>query len=102
MSDHDHVTVERLDGVGRIVMDRPDHHNALNRAMAAELRDATADLVEDDDVRCLVLTGEGSAFNTGRTSRRSRETRRTAADSEGWRHDFTARSGTSPPRRCPP
>jgi 2-(1,2-epoxy-1,2-dihydrophenyl)acetyl-CoA isomerase len=65
MCGHDHVTVERLDGVGRIVMDRPDHHNALNRAMAAELRDATADLVEDDDVRCLVLTGEGSAFNTG-------------------------------------
>lgn len=63
--DPEYLSVERVDGVGRIVMDRPDHHNAMNEAMAGELRDAAVELVEDDDVRCLVLTGVGEAFNTG-------------------------------------
>jgi 2-(1,2-epoxy-1,2-dihydrophenyl)acetyl-CoA isomerase len=61
----DHLRIERVDGVGRIVMDRPDAHNAMNEPMAAELRDATVELVEDDDVRCIVLTGVGGVFNTG-------------------------------------
>jgi 2-(1,2-epoxy-1,2-dihydrophenyl)acetyl-CoA isomerase len=65
MRGHEHLTVERVDGVGRIAMERADQHNALTVEMANELRDATGDLVEDDDVRCLVLTGSGDAFNTG-------------------------------------
>jgi 2-(1,2-epoxy-1,2-dihydrophenyl)acetyl-CoA isomerase len=62
---YDTIAVERADGVARVTMERPDHHNALNRAMADELRTATTELVEDGDVRCLVLTGTGGAFNTG-------------------------------------
>jgi 2-(1,2-epoxy-1,2-dihydrophenyl)acetyl-CoA isomerase len=46
-------------------MDRPETHNAMGEAMAAELRDAAVELVEDDDVRCIVLTGSGATFNTG-------------------------------------
>lgn len=62
---YEHVTVTRSDGVGRLVMDRSERNNALNRAMADELRDAVVDLVEDDAVRCIALTGTGGAFNTG-------------------------------------
>jgi len=65
MQEFEHLAVERVDGVGRIVMDRPDRHNAMDARMAAELRDATADLIEDDGVRAAVLTGTGAAFNTG-------------------------------------
>ncbi|WP_135822738.1 enoyl-CoA hydratase/isomerase family protein [Halostella litorea] len=65
MQEFEHLTVERVDGVGRIVMERADRHNAMNARMAGELRDATADLVEDDGVRAAVLTGTGAAFNTG-------------------------------------
>ncbi len=63
--DPDHVTVERTGGVGRVVMDRPETNNAMDPRMARQVRDATMDLVEDDDVRCLVLTGTAGAFNTG-------------------------------------
>jgi 2-(1,2-epoxy-1,2-dihydrophenyl)acetyl-CoA isomerase len=60
------VRVERVDEtVGRVVMDRPETHNAMDESMAAALRDAVLDLVEDDAVRCVVLTGAGPAFNTG-------------------------------------
>lgn len=63
--DHETITVDRVDGVARVTMARPDHHNSLDRTMADELRDATVRLVEDRDVRCIVLGAEGSAFNTG-------------------------------------
>lgn len=61
----DPVTVERTDGVGRVVMDRPERNNSINRAMADDLRDAAIDLMEDDAVRAIVVTGSGGTFNTG-------------------------------------
>jgi 2-(1,2-epoxy-1,2-dihydrophenyl)acetyl-CoA isomerase len=61
----EYLDVERADGVARVTMTRTDHHNSLNREMADELADAVIDLVADDDVRCLALTGAGGAFNTG-------------------------------------
>ncbi|WP_255170035.1 enoyl-CoA hydratase/isomerase family protein [Natrononativus amylolyticus] len=63
--DTDHLSLEIDDGVGRIVMDRPERHNAMDAAMARDLADALESLSADDDVRCLVLTGTGGAFNTG-------------------------------------
>lgn len=62
---YENLTVERDDGIGKIVMERTDHHNAMDEFMAGELRDATIQLDTDDDVRCIVLTGRGAAFNTG-------------------------------------
>jgi 2-(1,2-epoxy-1,2-dihydrophenyl)acetyl-CoA isomerase len=55
----------REDGVGRIVFDRPEAHNAINGAMSEELPDAAQRLASDDDVRCIVVTAYGSTFNTG-------------------------------------
>lgn len=65
MPEYEHVAVERGDAVGRIVMDRPGKNNAMDARMAGEIRDAAIELVEDDDLRCIVLTGTGATFNTG-------------------------------------
>lgn len=64
MAEFEHLSVERTDDVARVTMNRPETHNAMNPAMAAELRTATADLYEDDS-RCVVLTGTDGVFNTG-------------------------------------
>jgi 2-(1,2-epoxy-1,2-dihydrophenyl)acetyl-CoA isomerase len=61
----EHVSVTRTEAVGRITMDRPEANNSLNPAMSEELHEAAIELVEDDDVRCIVLTGTGRTFNTG-------------------------------------
>lgn len=53
------------DGVGWIVLDRPDAHNSINQTMGEELPDAAQTLASDDDVRCIALTANGSTFNTG-------------------------------------
>lgn len=61
----EHVTVERSGAIGRLVMDRPEQNNAMDRRMVGEMRDAAVELAEDDDVRCIVFTGTGATFNTG-------------------------------------
>lgn len=65
--DLEHVTVTHAaDGaVGRITFDRPERNNAMDQQAADELHRAAIDLVEDEGVRCIVLTGTGGAFNTG-------------------------------------
>jgi 2-(1,2-epoxy-1,2-dihydrophenyl)acetyl-CoA isomerase len=65
--EYEHVTVTRAaDGaVGRLTFDRPERNNAMDQRAADELNRAAIDLVEDDSVRCILLTGTGGAFNTG-------------------------------------
>jgi 2-(1,2-epoxy-1,2-dihydrophenyl)acetyl-CoA isomerase len=59
------VRVERADGVATLVLDRPDSLNALNAAMRRELLAAFRTFSRDDEVRVVVLTGEGRAFCAG-------------------------------------
>jgi enoyl-CoA hydratase/carnithine racemase len=76
----DDLTAIRLDvtgAVGVVTLARPDKLNALNRAMVEELTTVVERLVESDDVRALVLVGEGRMFSAG-------------ADIEEFRESFGA------------
>ncbi|PSJ28550.1 enoyl-CoA hydratase [Streptosporangium nondiastaticum] len=56
----------RTDGVALVTLDRPERHNALDLAAAAELTDVWRRFRFDDTVRAVVLTGAGDrAFCTG-------------------------------------
>lgn len=52
-------------GVARLVLNRPDKHNAMNAAMIAELTAAAGRLGRDPAVRVVVLTGAGASFCAG-------------------------------------
>ncbi len=52
-------------GVVEIVLNRPRIHNALNRATYAELDDAFGRAGSSDDVRAVLLRGEGKSFCAG-------------------------------------
>lgn len=52
-------------GVGTITLNRPDVYNALNDEITYELQDALKAVAKDDQVRVVVLTGEGKAFCSG-------------------------------------
>ena len=65
MPETEHVSVERDGAVGRVVMNRPDRHNAMTPAMARDVASALETVATDDTVRCIVLTGSGATFNTG-------------------------------------
>jgi 2-(1,2-epoxy-1,2-dihydrophenyl)acetyl-CoA isomerase len=53
------------DGVGHIVLDRPDAKNALTIAMRDGIVDALRDIRADPAVRAVLLTGAGDAFCAG-------------------------------------
>jgi methylglutaconyl-CoA hydratase len=59
------VRIEIENGVGTVVMDRPDRHNAFDEHVIAELTAGFARLGADDSVRAVVLRGAGKSFSAG-------------------------------------
>jgi enoyl-CoA hydratase/carnithine racemase len=65
MSNFEHLIVERHGPVGWLINNRPDQLNAMNNGMREEFADAWRELDKDSDVRVIVHTGNGRAFQTG-------------------------------------
>jgi enoyl-CoA hydratase len=65
MSDFDTLDVHRDGHVGWLIFDRPDAGNAMDAAMLDELERAWRELADDPQVRVIVNTGNGRAFQTG-------------------------------------
>ncbi|THE65390.1 enoyl-CoA hydratase/isomerase family protein [Salinadaptatus halalkaliphilus] len=65
MVSYDCLTYAADDGVARIALDRPDALNALNPQLLDELEAAIDRAGEADDVRIVVLRGNGRAFSAG-------------------------------------
>ncbi|MBM3389936.1 MAG: enoyl-CoA hydratase/isomerase family protein [Betaproteobacteria bacterium] len=62
---YEFIALERQEGVAVLRLNRPESFNAWNQQMRAELRDAVAELVADDELRAVVITGTGKAFSAG-------------------------------------
>ena len=56
---------EKLNGVGTITFNRPERMNAVTPQMCADLKEILDIIEADDELRCIVLTGAGSAFSAG-------------------------------------
>ncbi len=59
------IIPEIKDNVGMIKMNRPDALNALNSTTLGELKEAISQLNESDNVKVIIITGEGKAFVAG-------------------------------------
>ncbi|MEO6834558.1 MAG: enoyl-CoA hydratase-related protein [Candidatus Tumulicola sp.] len=59
------VTLTFADGVARVTLARPDVRNAFNANVIAELHDAFTRIAAADDVRAVVLAGQGTVFCGG-------------------------------------
>lgn len=64
-SSFEHLKVERHGPVGWLINNRPERLNAMNAAMREEFGVAWRELDDDPEVRVIVHTGEGKAFQTG-------------------------------------
>jgi enoyl-CoA hydratase/carnithine racemase len=61
-----HLRLTRpADGVALVTLDNPDQRNAMSGPMTAAWVRTMGELRADPDVRCVVVTGEGSAFCSG-------------------------------------
>ena len=71
-------TLNRTDegAVSTVALARPDTRNALNPALISDLTNCFEALAEDERIRVVVLTGEGSSFCAGADIGYMRETAR--------------------------
>jgi enoyl-CoA hydratase/carnithine racemase len=65
VGDYEHLIVERRGPVGWLINNRPEQLNAMNATMRDEFASAWLELDRDPDVRVIVHTGNGRAFQTG-------------------------------------
>lgn len=61
----EHILTSREGGVLTLTLNRPAAFNSFTRPMAAQLQDALREAAQDEEVRCVVITGEGRAFCAG-------------------------------------
>nr|WP_225905709.1 enoyl-CoA hydratase/isomerase family protein [Stygiolobus caldivivus] len=61
----DTVQLKKEPPLGWIYLNRPDKRNAINDQLIKDLRQAVDDLVLDDQIKVIVITGNGKAFCAG-------------------------------------
>jgi enoyl-CoA hydratase/carnithine racemase len=61
----EHVLISADDGIGRIVLNRPEKRNALTHAMMTAILDALDGFSRDDAIRVVLLGARGSSFCSG-------------------------------------
>lgn len=82
------VLLEQIESkIGILTLNRPDTLNALNVELMRRLTDAIARMAENDDVRCVVVTGAGPGFCAGGDINEIRKASQQRAQ------------GTAPPRK---
>lgn len=61
----DMIEVKVTDCAGTIILNRPEHGNALTRRMVCQITDALDDLYLEKAVRAIIITGAGNTFCQG-------------------------------------
>lgn len=59
------LNIDRQDGIARITLDRPAVRNAFDDALIASLTSLLREIEKDDNIRVVVLAGNGPAFCAG-------------------------------------
>ncbi len=65
MSDYQQIIYEKQGAVVRVKMNRPRFRNAQSRILLEELDAAFKEAVADNDIRVIILSGEGDHFSSG-------------------------------------
>jgi trans-feruloyl-CoA hydratase/vanillin synthase len=62
---YEFVKIRVHDGIAWTALNRPEKRNAMSPALHYEMDDALARLEVDDNVKVVVVTGEGGNFSAG-------------------------------------
>jgi enoyl-CoA hydratase/carnithine racemase len=65
MNDYQTIRYRRQGDIGTLTLARPDKRNAQNPLMWQELARLGGDLLPDETLRCLLVTGQGPVFSAG-------------------------------------
>src|SRR5947208_17089027 len=59
------IIFSTADSIATIKLNRPEKLNAFGGPMREEILDALEKIARDDDIRAVIVTGEGRAFSAG-------------------------------------
>lgn len=59
------VLFEKVDGIGKITLNRPEALNALNSSVLLALNEVLTTIEQDSEIRVVVITGAGRSFVAG-------------------------------------
>jgi len=65
MESYKTIRLDKRDGIGYLTLNRPEVRNAFNQEMIDELRNALRIVDRDQEIRVLIITGAGKAFQAG-------------------------------------
>jgi enoyl-CoA hydratase/carnithine racemase len=85
LMDFEEIRYEKADGILRLTLNRPAALNAVTARMRVELQAAAELWDSDDDVRVVIVAGEGSAFCAGADLTRTRMAGNDRPDEAGLR-----------------
>jgi enoyl-CoA hydratase/carnithine racemase len=60
-----HVVGDKKGSIYYITLNRPDKRNALSPKMLIQISDMVETLVQDPEIRAVIVNGEGSVFSAG-------------------------------------
>ena len=67
---YQNILSERVEKVAVITLNRPEKLNAMSYELASDLDEELCNIEDDDEVRCVVLTGAGPRASGWCSSRR--------------------------------
>ncbi len=59
------IKIEKKDGIGKIILNRPEKRNAINMDMFMEIGEAARIVSDDPEIKVVIVTGAGPAFSAG-------------------------------------
>jgi enoyl-CoA hydratase len=77
------LIVEKLDGIARLTLNRPERANALTQSMLDEIGKALDDIERDAGIRAVIVRGAGAVFSSGFDLKEQMERRPRGVDQ--WR-----------------
>jgi enoyl-CoA hydratase/carnithine racemase len=67
------ANISEEQGIAWLTLNRPEKKNALNTTLLGELRSALRTLGHNEKIRCIVTTGAGDSYSSGRDIREMRD-----------------------------
>jgi enoyl-CoA hydratase/carnithine racemase len=58
--------IAEQDGIAWLTLNRPEKKNALSIALLAELAGILREIADNDNIRCIVTSGAGDSYSSGR------------------------------------
>jgi len=59
------IIVDKANGVAKVIINRPEKHNAMDLQFFREFGPRIYELSQDSEVRAIILTGAGRSFCSG-------------------------------------